>query len=219
MIDRHRPPPVDVPRQPAVRRHRQRIGFDVGPVGSPHTRGVGPHGPMQTRRLPKEVILDELGQVHVAQGPGQVELPNQFVSHGRRWTSNVCATVPINPWRSKISAVVTPMPSGPMEPRPRTAKSLPRGSRCRCTAVSVFMNTNFSGSSAAPAPLAQSTTIASRWSSVVGSESTRDTRGLSQTTFDWSSAVRCVRQLTVCRYPLVFQLRGIGTDSPSTSGG
>ena len=89
----------------------------------------------------------------------------------------------MNPWRSKSSAVVTPIPSGPIEPRARSAKSLPTGSRCRCTEVSVFMNMNCSGSSAAPAPLAESTTIASRCRSVVGSESTSGTRGLSHTTF------------------------------------
>ena len=38
------------------------------------------------------------------------------------------------------------MPSGPIEPRARSAKSLPFGIRCRCTAVSVFMNTKCWGS-------------------------------------------------------------------------
>jgi hypothetical protein len=56
-----------------------------------------------------------------------------------RWISSVCAEVPINPAWSNTSAVVTPTPSGPIDPRARSAKSLPAGSRCKCTTVSVFM--------------------------------------------------------------------------------
>jgi hypothetical protein len=54
---------------------------------------------------------------------------------------------------------------------------------------------------AAPAPLAESTTIASRCSAVVGSESTRGTSGLNQTTdaAPSASALCCVHQLTVSR--------------------
>ena len=73
---------------------------------------------------------------------GKVELAAQLLDHGARSTSRVCADVPMKPCRSKISAVVTPTPSGPIEPRARNAKSDPTGTRCRCTAVSVFMNTN-----------------------------------------------------------------------------
>ena len=61
-----------------------------------------------------------------------------------------------------LLVAVTLVQSGPIEARARSAKSDPVGTRCRCTTVSVFMNTNRSGSSTAPTPLAQSATIASR---------------------------------------------------------
>jgi hypothetical protein len=95
--------------------------------------------------------------------------------------------------------VVTPIPSGPMDALARSAKSAPVGTRCKCTVVSVFMNMNSSGSSAAPTPLAESTTMARRCMSVTDSSSTRGTNGLSHATGVSPSAVACLRQLTVSR--------------------
>src|SRR6476661_2834548 len=50
-------------------------------------------------------------------------------------------------------------------------------------------------------PLEESATIASRCRSVVGSASTRGTKGLNHATGVSPSAVRWVRQRTVSRYP------------------
>ena len=82
-----------------------------------------------------------------------------------------------------------------------------------------FMKTNFSASNAAPAPLAESTTIVSRCSARRFRESTNGTSGLNQATDGSPSATRCVRQLTVSRRPLAStQPRGPRSHRPRREG-
>ena len=110
------------------------IGAVLGTIGGyeARTRLVRANG---GRDLPIGVLEDV---VAVVGGVAIAVLVSVYLSQ-RRCTSSVCAEVPMNPSRSNSSAVVTPIPSGPIEPRARSAKSSPVGSRCRCTAVSVFM--------------------------------------------------------------------------------